>query len=98
MSLEEKIILSTGMSNLKEISFAIETFLKSWYKKEKYNYPSLQHSVPCRNKNLNLLSIKYLKDKLNIEVGYSDHSKGFEAALIALSYGARILKTFYNKT
>ena len=47
---------------------------------------SLLHCVsdyPVKKKEANLNSIKLLKDKLNLKIGYSDHTIGIDSALIA---------------
>ena len=49
---------------------------------------------PATITSLNLTSIKYIKDKLNLKVGFYDHSKGIEASLIALGFGATVEKHF----
>ena len=42
------------------------------------------------------MSVKYLREKLKIRVGYSDHSLGIEASIIALSFGAKILEKHFT--
>ena len=42
------------------------------------------------------MSVKYLKDKLKLNVGYSDHSIGYEASLIALAFGAQIFEKHFT--
>ena len=42
------------------------------------------------------MSVKYLREKLKMRVGYSDHSLGIEASIIALSLGAKILEKHFT--
>ena len=42
------------------------------------------------------MSIKYLKDKLRLRVGYSDHTNGYEASLIALGFGATVFEKHFT--
>ena len=42
------------------------------------------------------MSIKYIKDKLKMKVGFSDHSLGKEASLIALAFGASVLEKHFT--
>ena len=51
---------------------------------------------PATNSKLNLKSIKFLKDKLNISVGYSDHSIGNEASLMAIALGSSVLEKHFT--
>ena len=41
-------------------------------------------------------SIRYLKDRYKIKVGYSDHTIGFEAALLSLGMGAEIIEKHFT--
>ena len=94
--LGKKIILSTGMSNLQEIKKKIQILLKSGIKK---NYISILHcntQYPADSSKLNLMSIKYLKDKLKMRIGFSDHSLGISASIMALSFGASILEKHFT--
>lgn len=86
---KKKIILSTGMSNLKNIK---ETL--ALYKKGFNNKISLLHCVsnyPCSNSSLNLNCIEILK-KFGYEIGFSDHSKDHLSSSIAISKGAKIIE------
>ena len=88
------IILSTGMSNEKEISNAVK-IIKSISKKNLY----LLHCIslyPTPIDFLNLKYIKNLKKKFNCKVGFSDHSEGYLASCIAVSLGARIIEKHFT--
>lgn len=94
--LKKKVILSTGMSTFNEIKFAINILNKAGTKKKNIFILHCNTQYPANIKNLNLLSIKYLFDKFKTRVGYSDHSLGYEASLIALSYGASIFEKHFT--
>ena len=81
------IILSTGMSNIKEIDLAIKEIKKINSKLE----ISLLHCTslyPAPYDSLNLEAIKSLQKKFKVHVGYSDHSLGNLAAISAVAMGA----------
>ena len=42
--------------------------------------------------DLNLNTIPYLKKKFKLDVGFSDHSEGIVAPIVAISYGAKIIE------
>lgn len=92
------ILLSTGASNLNEISDAINAI------KEISNVEiGLLHCVlsyPTNDNNANLLMIKDLKKKYpKLEIGYSDHTKPDEKMLIlttAYLYGANIIEKHFT--
>tara|TARA_B100001250_G_C19798150_1_gene789738 strand:- start:1270 stop:2274 length:1005 start_codon:yes stop_codon:yes gene_type:complete len=95
-SLKKRVILSTGMSTLKEVRFAINILTKAGTSKKNISVLHCNTEYPASIRNLNLFSIKYLKDKLGLNVGYSDHSLGYEASLIALSFGATIFEKHFT--
>lgn len=90
--LKKKVILSTGMSDLYEIQDAVNILKKEGLSKEKINILHCHSDYPSKPKNLNLRSILFLKEKLRLNVGYSDHSLGIEAAIVAVAYGAKIIE------
>ncbi len=53
-------------------------------------------SYPVKDEFANLDSIKYLIDKLNFVIGYSDHTLGLEATSIATSMGAKIIEKHFT--
>ena len=80
------IIISTGRSTLKEIKKTVLFLKKNGCK----NF-SLLHCVstyPAKFQDLNLNAIKFLKKNFKCKIGFSDHSKGIEAALGAVALGA----------
>lgn len=56
---------------------------------------TLLHCVsdyPAKFEDLNINCINSLKDIFGVKVGYSDHSLGFEAAVVATSIGASVIE------
>jgi len=89
------IILSTGMSNLKEINNAIKIIQQINSNAE----VSILHCTslyPAPMNSLNLLALKSIKNEFNLQVGYSDHSLGTSAALTAIGLGARIIEKHFT--
>lgn len=87
------VILSTGMSALHEIDKSFK-FLK-----EKTDDVSLLHCVsnyPCKIEDLNLNVILYLKKEFGCKVGFSDHTLGIEASLMAVAMGAEIIEKHFT--
>lgn len=85
---KETVIISTGMSTVKDISRTLKL-----YKKKKNVI--LMHCVsnyPCSDKSLNLRAINLLKKKFKRVVGFSDHSKGYLAACLSVSLGAKVIE------
>ncbi|MFA6447579.1 MAG: UDP-N-acetylglucosamine 2-epimerase [Patescibacteria group bacterium] len=87
------IIISSGMSMLKEIDRAVN-FLK------KRNSPlTLLHCVskyPCPPEDLNLKTINFLQNRYRIPIGFSDHSPGWESAVAATHLGATMIEKHFS--
>jgi N,N'-diacetyllegionaminate synthase len=90
----KKIILSTGMSTIDEIKDAV-LVLKGNYNPEivvlhcTTDYPTPFHDV-------NLLAMNLIKEELNLEVGYSDHTMGIEVPIAAVALGARVIEKHFT--
>ena len=84
------IIISTGMSGKDELDEAISIINKH------HNNISILHCVsqyPTEYKNVNLLTIKYLKKHYEeYTIGYSDHTIGISTAVSAVAMGAKIIE------
>ena len=87
---KKTIILSTGMATLNDISNSLKILKRNGNKKI-----ILLHCVssyPTDDNRLNLNFMDTLKKKFNLEIGFSDHSKGELACLAAVSKGARVIE------
>lgn len=86
------IIISTGMSNDKEITRALNTIKKKNI--------SILHCVslyPCEYHKANLRRILALKRKYkNYAIGYSDHCKSVLASILAINLGATIIEKHFT--
>ena len=88
----KKVIISTGMANLDEISQVI----KIYKRKSKIQLLHCVSNYPCSNESLNLDCIKLINKIFNIPVGFSDHTTGSDAALIALGCGAKLFEKHFT--
>lgn len=88
------IIISTGLSDIKDVDVLINLI-----KKEKNKKISLLHCIslyPTKKNKLNLSRINYFKSKHSIITGFSDHSLGKEAAVASIHHGAKILEKHFT--
>ena len=85
----KKIIMSTGMSTLKEIDTAVD-----WLQEEGADFALLHcnSSYPAPIEELNLSCIQTLKDRYKCEVGYSGHEFRLGTTVAAVYLGATILE------
>lgn len=92
------IILSTGLMDLQGVKKTVD-FIKNVWSKNAINQDIVvMHcitSYPTPPEEVNLLAIKDLQ-KLNVTVGYSDHTLGIEAAVLSVSLGARIIEKHFT--
>ena len=91
---KKPIILSTGMANDKEIEEAIKVI----HKKNNKQIILLKctSEYPANLQNCNLEKIEYFKKKFKCLVGYSDHTKGSLAPVVAISKGAVMIEKHFK--
>jgi N,N'-diacetyllegionaminate synthase len=92
--INQKIIISTGMSSIKEIAACLNI-----YKKNKKKNILLLHCVsnyPCSYESLNIKSIELLKKKFSVDVGFSDHSVGNMASILSLAFGSSVIEKHFT--
>lgn len=95
-SLKKKIILSTGMSSINDIKNILNILTKQGTKRKHIQVLHCTTQYPADSDKLNLRSIQFIRDKLIVPVGYSDHSLGYEASLVAIGLGARIIEKHFT--
>ena len=90
------ILLSTGMLKNDEIKTVINKInIKKNQLMSKLCVLHCVSNYPLKNKDINLQKIDYLK-KLNVTIGYSDHSIGIQACIVAASLGARVIEKHFT--
>lgn len=87
------IILSTGMSNISEISNAIRILNKT---KRKIILLHCNTEYPTPFEDVNLKAMLTLKKRFNLEVGYSDHTSDILVPIIASALGAKVIEKHYT--
>jgi sialic acid synthase SpsE len=93
-SLRKPIILSSGMSTMKEVKQAIR-----WVKMAGNRNYMVLHCTSCypaKPQSCNLMAIKTMKKELDCPVGYSDHTEGMHIALAAVALGANIIEKHFT--
>tara|TARA_Y100000591_G_C21839181_1_gene704485 strand:+ start:409 stop:1404 length:996 start_codon:yes stop_codon:yes gene_type:complete len=92
---KKKMIISTGMSNISEISKTVK-ILKNKVKNKDIYLLQCTSAYPAPFKDLNLKTIETLKKKFNLKIGFSDHSLGIEASIAAVSIGAEMIEKHFT--
>lgn len=83
------LVISTGMSYLKEVDDAVNLIVAKGQK------PVVMHtnsSYPTPRAEINLSLIPYLRERYGCIVGYSGHEQDLEPTVIAVALGARVIE------
>jgi pseudaminic acid synthase len=83
------LILSTGMASEEDIHETLKVI-------RKYNNNIVllkcSSAYPAVHKDMNLATMKYMAEKFDVEVGFSDHSQDSISAITAVALGARVIE------
>lgn len=90
------VILSTGMSDLDEVSFAIEILIKGGIPKHQLTLLHCTSEYPTAPEDVNLKAMETMQKYFRIPVGLSDHTKGIEVSLAAVALGASIIEKHFT--
>jgi N,N'-diacetyllegionaminate synthase len=91
-----KVILSTGIGEIKEIELAVNTLIKAGTSRDMITVLHCNTEYPTPFEDVNLLAMIYIKEKLKIQVGYSDHTCGIEVPVAAVALGAKIIEKHFT--
>lgn len=94
--LNKKIILSTGMSNIKEVKNAINILINSGTKKKNITVLHANTEYPTPMQDVNLKAMVKMGTDLNIKYGYSDHTLGIEINVAAVALGASVVEKHFT--
>jgi len=84
------VVLSTGMSTVEEIDAAVSVLDE--FAPGNYVLMHTNSTYPTPPEELNLLTLKFLKERYDCVVGYSGHEYDLEPTVIAVALGARIIE------
>ena len=87
-------MISTGMGNVDEIDLAV----KETRKTGNNNFSLFQCTslYPAPKDELNLNAIRWLNNRYDCNVGFSDHSIGTDAAFLAIGAGATLIEKHFS--
>ncbi len=87
------IIISTGIADDKDIELAIEA-CKS-VGNNNISILKCTSAYPTPPEEANLITIPALKERFDVIPGFSDHTMGIEAPIVAVSLGAKIIEKHF---
>lgn len=95
-SFRKKVILSTGMATLKEVSDALSVLISAGTKKENITVLHANTQYPSPLEDINLRAMQTMAVEFDVEVGYSDHTFGSQVAVMAVAMGATVIEKHFT--
>jgi N,N'-diacetyllegionaminate synthase len=90
------VILSSGMSTIKDIQDAIRILTLYGTKKEEITVLHCNTEYPTPMHDVNLRAMNYIAKKIGVKVGYSDHTLGIEVPVAAVALGATVIEKHFT--
>ena len=90
----KEVILSTGMSTLKEVADALE--ILNIHGAGKITLLHCTTEYPAPPESVNLRAMMTLQNQLHCRIGYSDHTQGIEIPVAAAAMGACIIEKHFT--
>ena len=86
------IILSTGMSTLEEIENALHCLEANGKNRKKITVLQCTTQYPAPFNSINLSAMNTISKAFDLKIGYSDHTNGITASIVAVALGANIIE------
>lgn len=93
------IIMSSGLVDIDELRYSTALIRKIWSEQGIAQELAVLHCVssyPVPPEQANLNAIRHIGEALNCTAGYSDHTMGIEAPVLAVALGARIIEKHFT--
>jgi len=94
--LKKNVILSTGMSNMKEIEAALNVLIEAGTKKKNITVLHANTMYPTPMEDVNLTAMKTIAQTFEVNYGYSDHTIGIEVDIAAVAMGATVIEKHFT--
>lgn len=88
------VIMSTGISTLKDIDLAVQTLRNNGC--NDIVLLKCTSTYPASPENTNIRTIPHMEQLFNCHVGLSDHTMGVGTAVAAVSLGARVIEKHFT--
>ena len=88
------VVMSTGMCNIEEIEAAIKVLRDNGTKEIKLLHCNTEYPTPFED--VNLRAMQTMRDQFEVEVGYSDHTRGIEVPIAAVALGATVIEKHFT--
>lgn len=95
-SLGKKVVLSTGMSNLKEVGDALNILINAGTSKDNITVLHANTMYPTPMEDVNLNAMLRIQKEFGVSIGYSDHTLGIEVDIAAVAMGASVIEKHFT--
>jgi N,N'-diacetyllegionaminate synthase len=96
-SIGNEVILSTGMSDLRDIEAALKILTECGTPLEKVTVLHCNTEYPTPFSDVNLYAMKTIEKAFpGLKVGYSDHTNGIEVPIAAVALGAKVIEKHFT--
>ena len=95
-SLGKQVVLSTGMSNLEEVSDALDVLINAGTFKDNITVLHANTMYPTPMEDVNLNAMLTIQKEFGVAVGYSDHTLGIEVDIAAVAMGASCIEKHFT--
>jgi N,N'-diacetyllegionaminate synthase len=92
----KSVILSTGMATLGEIEAAIDVLERAGTARSQLTVLHCTTEYPTPMAEVNLRAMNSIGAAFGVAVGYSDHTRGIEAAIAAAALGASVIEKHFT--
>jgi N,N'-diacetyllegionaminate synthase len=93
------VIVSSGISDVSQLDATVRYLRDEWKARGRSAELAVLHCVssyPTPPEQANLRSIPFLAERFGCAIGYSDHTLGTDAAVLAVAVGARIIEKHFT--
>ena len=94
--LKMPVVMSTGMSTLGDVEEALEVLYRGGLSVDDITLLHCNTEYPTPYTDVNLKAMLTLRQCFGTKVGYSDHTKGIEAAVAAVAMGASVIEKHFT--
>ena len=91
-----KVIMSTGMCTIEDIEMAVNVLISNGTPRENITLLHCNTEYPTPWSDVNLRAMHDIAQRLNLPVGYSDHTQGIEVPIAAVALGATVIEKHFT--
>lgn len=92
----EPVILSTGMCEMDDISAAMNVLCGNGVERNQITILHCNTEYPTPFEDVNLLAMQEIGKEFQVNVGYSDHTRGIEVPIAAVALGATVIEKHFT--